>query len=362
MMSSVHKWNDSRIFYKEASSLSKNYDVELHAVADFEFKRINNINIHGLKEYDKRCLRGLNSFRLFKRALRAKSDYYHFHDPELIPVGLLLKIFTNGKVIYDIHEDYEEGILSKEWINIKLRKIVSTAFSKFEKFSSKFFDCNINVIDHIEEKFKSKGSKTCIIKNYPILSNVARENDVFHNDKINIVYAGAITKIRGMEEMLEAMDYLKSDNINLILLGNCHESVLDKINKKSQVDSRVKYLGTVDHERVVDILGNSDIGLVCLHKLKQYNYALPIKLFEYMNSELAIVATKMPYWHEQFKHVESISFIEEVTGKEIADAITKIIRDKDLLRNKTKKSYEYCMNQYNWAIEEKKLLELYDRL
>lgn len=35
IITSVHPWNDTRIFYKEAVSLAKKYEVELHAPADF---------------------------------------------------------------------------------------------------------------------------------------------------------------------------------------------------------------------------------------------------------------------------------------------------------------------------------------
>ena len=36
IISSVHPWDDPRIFYREAISLSKNYTVEVHAPAPFE--------------------------------------------------------------------------------------------------------------------------------------------------------------------------------------------------------------------------------------------------------------------------------------------------------------------------------------
>ena len=37
--SSVHRWNDNRIYYKEAISLAKKHHVELHAPAGFEKKQ-----------------------------------------------------------------------------------------------------------------------------------------------------------------------------------------------------------------------------------------------------------------------------------------------------------------------------------
>ena len=36
---SVHRWNDNRIFYKQAVSLAKKYNVELHAPSNFNKKQ-----------------------------------------------------------------------------------------------------------------------------------------------------------------------------------------------------------------------------------------------------------------------------------------------------------------------------------
>ena len=62
---SVHCWNDIRILYKEAVSLGKNYNVELHAPAEFENKQIKCVDIHGLptweKEKDRRKIRNEKS-------------------------------------------------------------------------------------------------------------------------------------------------------------------------------------------------------------------------------------------------------------------------------------------------------------
>ena len=41
---SVHRWNDNRIFHKEAVSLSKKFSVELHAPADFNKKELKSID------------------------------------------------------------------------------------------------------------------------------------------------------------------------------------------------------------------------------------------------------------------------------------------------------------------------------
>ncbi len=58
--------------------------------------------------------------RLLRAAIEEDADFYHFHDPELIFVGLLLKM-RGARVIFDVHEDIPNDIADKHWIPRPLR-------------------------------------------------------------------------------------------------------------------------------------------------------------------------------------------------------------------------------------------------
>jgi len=53
IITSVHRWDDTRIFHKQATSLAKKFDVELHAPADFIEKEQNGVMIYGLPKWKK---------------------------------------------------------------------------------------------------------------------------------------------------------------------------------------------------------------------------------------------------------------------------------------------------------------------
>ena len=48
IISSVHLWDDPRIFYREALSLAKRYRVEVHALAPFKEEWHQGIKVVGL--------------------------------------------------------------------------------------------------------------------------------------------------------------------------------------------------------------------------------------------------------------------------------------------------------------------------
>jgi hypothetical protein len=167
IMTSVHPWNDPRIFYKEALSLSKRYQVEVHAPADFKLREENEVKVFGLPRYQKRYLRFLNWIRLLFRALISPARYIHFHDPELIPVAIVLKLLTSKKVIYDVHENLPASIMTKPWIPKFMRKSLAWILDIGERKASRFFDGIILAEFSYLERFHSLPTLIQSVVNYP---------------------------------------------------------------------------------------------------------------------------------------------------------------------------------------------------
>src|SRR5579863_62225 len=104
-LTSAHYAVDARILHKECKSLAKaGHEVTVVGMSD-EDAVIAGVKIKALRKPTSRWERWtLQLWRVLREATRSNADVYHFHDPELIPVGIWLSL--KGKhVVYDAHED-----------------------------------------------------------------------------------------------------------------------------------------------------------------------------------------------------------------------------------------------------------------
>src|SRR5215469_5500447 len=113
-MTSVHMPFDVRIFHKECRSLARaGYPVTLIACHGKQEEVVDDVRIRGIFKAAGRLSRmTLTPWTIAREAMRQNAQIYHFHDPELIPVGLFLRVLGK-KVIYDVHEDLPADVAYK---------------------------------------------------------------------------------------------------------------------------------------------------------------------------------------------------------------------------------------------------------
>lgn len=167
-VTSVHPSTDVRIFWKECLSLAKLYDVSL--IAPNTGNRIEHgINIYGVELPMRRLKRQRCLGKVFDKMIEIDADVYHFHDPELMRLGVKIKQ-CGKKVIFDSHEDVPMQILCKEYIPPYAKKPISLAYSWYEKTLLKKYDALISVTPSIVERLEKINPNTYMVTNYPVLT------------------------------------------------------------------------------------------------------------------------------------------------------------------------------------------------
>ena len=294
-LTSVHPRYDTRIFLKECVSLAKNgYAVSL-VVADGKGNELNNdVAIYDVGASSGRFDRIRNApARVLNKAIELDVELYHFHDPELLPVGLKL-IKLGKKVIFDIHENTDLQILSKEWIPLYLRKLVSWSYSRYEMYACKKFDALIVPQVTMYEKFR-KYAKAEVIANFP--TEIIKDLQYGERSKFNLLYVGGLNRARGLYNMLDLIERLSriDPRYKLTLAGPISPDDQASAEKHPGWKNTV-YLGVLERAEVYKSYGRNSIGLILFNNVGQYYMSYALKLFEYMQCGLAVIMPDFGEW------------------------------------------------------------------
>ncbi len=359
-ISTVHSAFDDRIFHKECKTLVKSgYDVSLIVQHDKE-EIIEGIKIIPLPKPKNRLNRMLFlPFKAYKLALKQKAEIYHFHDPELIFIGLLLKL-KGKKVIYDIHEDVPRQILTKPYLKKHILYIISYLFEKFENLFARRFDFLITATPHIRDRFLKINNSSIDINNFSLLNEMY--NDIkWEERENNIAYIGGIAKIRGIIELVKALEYLNID-INLYLAGDFENKNLEQYVKSLNGWNKVKYYGYIERKGISKLLKNSKIGIVTFHPEPNHLFSSPVKMFEYMSAGIPVIVSNFPLWKEIIERNNCGICVDPQSPEEIAKAVEYLINNPEIAKQMGENGRKVVEEKYNWQNEEKKLLKIYGDL
>lgn len=305
----------------------------------------------------------LGVFRMWRAARSLRPRLVHFHDPELIPLGMILKCFGH-QVVYDVHEDLPRQVLTKYWLPAFARRPVSWIASAMEWLAACVFDAIVTATPKIAERFPPR--KTSIVQNFPIPSELVLAEGVPYKQRLpHFAYIGGITRIRGIHEMVDAMTYTDrtgNKDILIRLAGTFQPRSL-----RSEIEAlagwqRVDFLGWVDRVQVAEILSNALAGLVLFLPAPNHTDAYPNKMFEYMSASLPVIVSDFPLWRHIVESAGCGLLVDPKKPRAIADAMLWILEHPDEAEAMGRRGREAVEKHYNWDSEVDKLVTLYKKL
>lgn len=362
----VHPREDTRIRVKEIVCLAEKFGEPVALfVQDGEGDDFD--PVRGLRVVDTgrstggrvgRMTRG--AWLMFMSVRDSRPRLAHFHDPELIPVGLLLKVL-GIKVIYDVHEDVPRQILGKYWIWPWLRVPAAWAAGGVERLAGVFFDGIVVATPVIGGRFPRR--KTVVVQNFPILSELVTADPIPYKQRpTHFAYVGVLTSARGVEEMSRAVDRICRVDVRLQLAGGFRPEVL--LDEMSVVPgwSFVDFLGWTSRPNVAALLGRVRAGLVVFHPSPNHLDAQPNKMFEYMAASLPVIASDFPLWREIVDGAGCGLLVDPLDPEAIAEAMRWILDNPEKAQEMGRRGRDAVETQYNWEPEATKLRDLYGRL
>lgn len=360
-MTSVHPRYDTRIFQKMCRSLvQQGHDVSLVVADGLGDEVLDGVEILDVGRSSSRWRRiAFATFRVAQKALSLKADIYQLHDPELLPSANWLR-FKGKKVFFDSHEDVPAQLLVKPYLSPFFRSMFSRCMSVTEHLLVKQLSGVIAATPFIRDKFQNIGVSSIDVKNFPLLTEFPEPTD-WELRKKRVVYVGGIERIRGVCEMVEALD-ATTEAEAMDLCGDFSDQALkEKVNGLSGW-SKVSAHGFVDRKQVAQILSTSMVGLVTLHPTVNYKVALPVKMFEYMAAGMPVIASDFPLWRSIVEESDCGLLVDPMDPQQIAAAIDMILSDPNRAKEMGESGRKAIIQKYNWGVEVSKLVDFYSRV
>lgn len=292
--------------------------------------------------------------------IKGNYDVYHSNDLNTLPQGYICsKVIRKRKLVYDSHEVQTS------------RTGYSGKVYYIEKFLVKRVDKMMMTTktraDYTEDLYKISNIE--VIHNYPFNTGDESINnkydlykilDIPKNEPI-LLYQGGIQQGRGLENIVQAIPYFKRGITVFIGDGKIKPKIKEMVSK-SDVEDKVRFLDKVPVNELKYYTANAYLGFQVLNNVCFNHYsALSNKLFEYIMSDIPVVACNFP----EIKRVvegEKIGIcIDSHDYKEIANAVNRILENKSL-HKEFKKNCKKTKKKYNWDNEKLKFVNIYDDL
>ena len=162
---------DIRMFAKECRSLARaGFDVTVVA-PNSPMGPIDGVSFVNVPSASGGRLRRavFDSARLLKVLITHRADVYQFHDPQLLPVALLLRCLRRC-VVYDVYENVRDDVRTKPYLPRLARPVLSAIVGALEWLVGRTASHVITATPSLALQFPS--SKTTIVHNYPIIDEL----------------------------------------------------------------------------------------------------------------------------------------------------------------------------------------------
>lgn len=192
-----------------------------------------------------------------------------------------------------------------------------------------------------------------------ILDSNLELNTVKKNQKKVLLYTGKIEKWFGLHDLLSAFTQIQGDDYELWLCGNGDISMINEFLDK---DKRIKYLGVMPHNDVLNLQQQATILVNPRHSYDEYTkYSFPSKTMEYMASGTPTLMCRLESIPKEY--YEHLFFFDDESVEGMAKTIKRCL-DKTAaeLSEKGKKASLFIKESKSSYIQGRRVLNFLDEV
>ena len=294
---------------------------------------------------------------LFFDLLFSHVDIITANDLDTLPACALAAIVKRKVLVYDSHE------LFLELPELKGRYTIKKIWFLLEKLFIRKACAVSTVCDSIATELEAKYKKPCVvIRNVPhYYKRNSFEKIEQPTDKKTIMYQGSLNMGRGIEQMIGAMLFLY--DAKLIIAGTGYlESAFKKMVIDLGLTERVEFVGLLSSTELYQLTRKAHLGLSLEENIcKNYEYALPNKLFDYIQARVPVITSNLPEMKRIIDKYKVGTSVDVKESHELALIIKNIFEHEQLLTI-WKNNCNVAASDLCWDKERSKLIDMYKTL
>lgn len=295
------------------------------------------------------------NIRLFFYLIFKKKDFLLANDLDTLLANYLASKFSKTILVYDAHELFTEV---PELIHRKRTQNIWLHIEKWivPKLKKAYTVCQ-PIADYYRKKYKTNFK---VVRNLPYfipeLSSNNKLKDLAKNKKI-ILYQGSLNIGRGLEQVIDAVNLIQ-DTVIFVIIGDGDISYkLKQQSKQLKLEKTIFFLGRLPYEELPAYTPQADLGI----SLEQpnfglsYNYALPNKLFDYIQAEIPILGSHLSGIQSIVETLQIGKTVSEFTPETLSANILEMLNNENDIRqwktNLKKAKKELCWNNEKQALK-----------
>ncbi len=287
------------------------------------------------------------NLRLFLFLIFSKFDLLLANDLDTLPAIFLASKIKNKPLVYDSHEYYTEvpELINRpkvkkvwEWLESRMLPKIKTAYT---------------VCDSIAEIYGAKYSTSFkVVRNIPVSSKFSFEKKRIENSEKIILYQGAVNIGRGLEQAILAMKYIKNARLIIAGDGDIKEN-LEILTIKENLQNKVEFTGRLPIEELSKLTPKADLGLSIEEDLGlNYRFALPNKLFDYIQAQVPVLITNLPEMAAIIKQYKIGEITDSLEPQFLASKINEALNNQEMRKGWTE-NLKVAAKELTWENEEK---------
>lgn len=286
------------------------------------------------------------NIRLFFLLLFSSFDCLWSNDTDTLLPNFWVSKIRHKRLCFDAHELFPQlpELIHRPCIQYFWERIENCIFPKL---TCAFTVCQ-SIADYYEKRY---GIKMTVLRNVPEQKDLTQYVPILDFPGKNIIlYQGAVNVGRGLEQAIEAMSLL--ENAVLVIVGD--GDVLPQLQRQvieSNLSDKVVFTGRVPLEELPRYTISAKVGLALLEQEGlSYYYALPNRIFDFIQAGIPILATDFPEMARVVKEYQVGKTIAENRPEMIAKAIREM-----LSQNYSKENFAKAASDFCWDNEQQKI-------